>query len=139
MVAWLRNQNYGVPTLPPAPDRIDALVAARPRPSRRLPWIGSLGGAIRLDIPALRYGLAFDVTYRELYPFATSDDLAAAGREALPKPGTVCVASPHTLKVMLQRTGPGIAGSLPPHILTMSRRGGPTCHFSALCSSRFSS
>ena len=38
------------------------------------------------DIPALRYGLAFDVTYRELYPFATPDDLAAAGREALPKP-----------------------------------------------------
>ena len=34
------QQNYAVPTLRAAPDRIDGLAAGRPRPSRRSPWIG---------------------------------------------------------------------------------------------------
>ena len=34
--------------------------------------------------PALGYGLAFGVSCRESYPFATPEDLAAAGRKAFP-------------------------------------------------------
>ena len=52
LIDWLRNQNYAVPTLRAAPDRID--------------------------------GLALGVSCREDYPFATPEDLAAAGREAFP-------------------------------------------------------
>ena len=36
------------------------------------------------DVPALGYGLALGVSCREDYPFATPEDLAAAGREAFP-------------------------------------------------------
>jgi hypothetical protein len=35
-------------------------------------------------VPALGYGLTYGVTCREDYPFATPEDLAAAGREAFP-------------------------------------------------------
>jgi pimeloyl-ACP methyl ester carboxylesterase len=85
LVDWLRNQNYGVPMLQAAPNRIDGLAAGRPeaieaialdRASRAPPF--DPGAA------ALGYGLAFGVSCRESYPFATPEDLAAAGREAFP-------------------------------------------------------
>src|SRR6185437_490008 len=85
LVDWLRNQNYDVPLLRAAPDRIDGLAAGRPdaieaiakdRASRAPPS--------RPDVPALGYGLSFGVTCREDYPFATPEDLAAAGRLAFP-------------------------------------------------------
>ncbi|MGH8275836.1 MAG: alpha/beta fold hydrolase [Steroidobacteraceae bacterium] len=85
LVDWLRNQNYAVPLLRAAPDRIDGLTAGRPEAieaiatdrASRAPPSGP-------DVPALGYGLAFGVTCREVYPFATPGDLAAAGREAFP-------------------------------------------------------
>ncbi len=85
LIDWLRNQNYGVPMLQAAPSRIDGLAAGRPdaievialdRASRAPP---PAPGA-----PALGYGLAFGVSCRESYPFATPEDLAAAGRKAFP-------------------------------------------------------
>ena len=85
LIDWLRNQNYGVPMLQAAPNRIDGLAAGRPeaievialdRASRALP-----PGP---GVPALGYGLAFGVSCRESYPFATPEDLAAAGRKAFP-------------------------------------------------------
>jgi pimeloyl-ACP methyl ester carboxylesterase len=85
LIDWLRNQNYGLPTLRAAPDRIDGLAAgrreaieaiAKDRASRAPP-----SGP---DVPSLGYGLAFGVSCREDYPFATPEDLAAAGREAFP-------------------------------------------------------
>ena len=85
LVDWLRNQNYGLPTLRAAPERIDGLAAGRPdaieaiakdRASRSPPSAP--------DLPALGYGLAFGVSCRESYPFATPEDLAAAGRKAFP-------------------------------------------------------
>ena len=85
LIDWLRNQNYAVPMLQAAPDRIDGLAAGRPdaieaiakdRASRAPP-----SGP---DVPALGYGLAFGVSCREDYPFATPEDLAAAGRKAFP-------------------------------------------------------
>jgi pimeloyl-ACP methyl ester carboxylesterase len=85
LVDWLRNQNYAVPMLRAAPDRIDGLAAGRPesieaialdRASRAPPFAP---GA-----PALGFGLTYGVTCREDYPFATPEDLAAAGREAFP-------------------------------------------------------
>jgi pimeloyl-ACP methyl ester carboxylesterase len=83
LVDWLRNQNYAVPTLQAAPDQIDGLAASRTKAIQ----------AIALDrvsrapppgpgVPALGYGLALGVSCREDYPFATPEDLAAAGREA---------------------------------------------------------
>jgi len=83
LVDWLRNQNYAVALLGAAPDRIDGLAAgradaiaavAKDRASRAPP-----PGP---DVPALSFGLAFGVSCREDYPFATPDALAAAGREA---------------------------------------------------------
>src|SRR6185369_16560461 len=65
--------------------RIDGLAAGRPdaieaiakdRASRAPPP--------RPNVPALGYGLSFGVTCREDYPFATPEDLAAAGRLAFP-------------------------------------------------------
>ena len=85
LIDWLRNQTYGVPTLRAAPDRIVGLAAGR-RDSieaiakdraARAPPSGP-------DVPSLSYGLAFGVSCREDYPFATPEDLAAAGREAFP-------------------------------------------------------
>jgi pimeloyl-ACP methyl ester carboxylesterase len=85
LVDWLRNQTYGVPTLQAAPDRIDGLAAGRPDAIRAI----ALDRASRApppgpDVPALGVGLGFGVSCRESYPFATPEDLAAAGREAFP-------------------------------------------------------
>lgn len=85
LVDWLRNQNYAVPMLQAAPDRIDGLAAGRPDAIEAI----ALDRASRSpppspDTPALGYGLSFGVTCREDYPFATPADLAAAGREAFP-------------------------------------------------------
>ena len=85
LVDWLRNQNYGVPMLQAAPNRIDGLAAGRPEAIEVI----ALDRASRAPppgpgVPALGYGLAFGVSCRESYPFATPEDLAAAGREAFP-------------------------------------------------------
>jgi pimeloyl-ACP methyl ester carboxylesterase len=85
LVDWLRNQNYAVSLLRAAPDRIDGLAVGRPEAiaaiakdrASRAPSSGP-------NVPAFGYGLAFGVSCREDYPFATSDELAAAGREAFP-------------------------------------------------------
>jgi pimeloyl-ACP methyl ester carboxylesterase len=75
-----------VPALRAAPDRIDGLAAGRrdsiaaiaqDRAARAPPY--------HPDTPALGDGLAFGVTCREDYPFATPEDLALAGREAFPE------------------------------------------------------
>jgi pimeloyl-ACP methyl ester carboxylesterase len=85
LIDWLRNQNYGVPTLRAAPDRIDGLAAGR-RDSIEAVAKDRAGRAPPSgpDVPSLGYGLAFGVSCREDYPFATPEDLAAAGREAFP-------------------------------------------------------
>jgi hypothetical protein len=85
LVDWLRNQNYAVPLLRAAPERIDGLAAGRSDSieaiakdrAGRAPPPG-------LDVPALGYGLSYGVSCREDYPFATQADLAAAGRQAFP-------------------------------------------------------
>ena len=85
LVDWLRNQNYAVPLLRAAPNRIDGLADGRPASiaaiaqdrAGRAPPPGP-------NVPALSYGLAYGVSCREDYPFATPDELAAAGREAFP-------------------------------------------------------
>ena len=91
LVDWLRNQNYAVPLLRAAPDLIGGLAAGRPEAINaiakdqvsRVPAPGP-------GVPALGYGLSYGVTCREDYPFATPEDLAAAGREAFPEyPATV--------------------------------------------------
>src|SRR5262245_54545300 len=79
LVDWLRNQNYGVPTLQAAPNRIDGLAAGRPEAIEAI----TLDRVSRApppgpDVPALGYGLAVGVSCRESYPFATPEDLAAA-------------------------------------------------------------
>jgi pimeloyl-ACP methyl ester carboxylesterase len=85
LVDWLRNQNYAVPLLRAAPERIDGLAAGRTDAieaiakdrAGRAPPPGP-------DVPALGYGLSYGVSCREDYPFATQADLAAAGRQAFP-------------------------------------------------------
>ena len=84
LIDWLRNQNYAVPMLQAAPNRIDGLAADRPEIQAialdrvsRAPLPGP-------DVPALGYGLSYGVSCRESYPFATPEDLAAAGRKAFP-------------------------------------------------------
>jgi alpha/beta hydrolase family protein len=85
LVDWLRNQNYAVPLLRAAPERIDGLAAGRADAieaiakdrAGRAPPPGP-------DVPALGYGLSYGVSCREDYPFATQADLAAAGRQAFP-------------------------------------------------------
>jgi pimeloyl-ACP methyl ester carboxylesterase len=83
LIDWLRNQNYSVPLMRAAPDRIGGLAAgrrdaieaiARDRASRAPPPAPGE--------PALGFGLAFGVSCRESYPFATPEQLAAAGRAA---------------------------------------------------------
>jgi pimeloyl-ACP methyl ester carboxylesterase len=74
-----------VPTLQAAPNRIDGLAAGRPEAIEAI----ALDRASRApppgpDVPSLGYGLAVGVSCRESYPFATPEDLAAAGREAFP-------------------------------------------------------
>ena len=85
LIDWLRNQNYGVPTLRAAPDRIDGLAVSRTETIEAI----ALDRASRAPpsgpgVPALGYGLALGVSCREDYPFATPEDLAAAGRKAFP-------------------------------------------------------
>jgi pimeloyl-ACP methyl ester carboxylesterase len=85
LVDWLRNQNYSLPTLQAAPNRIDGLAIGRPEALEAI----ALDRVSRApppgpDVPALGYGLALGVSCREDYPFATPEDLAAAGREAFP-------------------------------------------------------
>ncbi len=85
LVDWLRNQNYGVPMLQAAPNRIDGLAVGRADAIEAI----ALDRASRAPppdpaAPALGYGLAFGVSCRESYPFATPEDLAAAGRKAFP-------------------------------------------------------
>lgn len=85
LVDWLRNQNYAVPLLRAAPDRTDGLAAGRPKAIEAIATDrASRAPPSDPDVPALGYGLAFGVTCREVYPFATPGDLAAAGREAFP-------------------------------------------------------
>jgi pimeloyl-ACP methyl ester carboxylesterase len=85
LVDWLRNQNYGVPMLQAAPNRIDGLAAGRPDAIEAV-GLDRAGRAPPPDpaAPALGYGLAFGVSCRESYPFATPQDLTAAGRKAFP-------------------------------------------------------
>jgi pimeloyl-ACP methyl ester carboxylesterase len=85
LIDWLRNQNYGVPMLQAAPDRIDGLAARRPEAIEVI----ALDRVSRAPppgpgVPALGYGLSYGVSCRESYPFATPEDLAASGREAFP-------------------------------------------------------
>jgi pimeloyl-ACP methyl ester carboxylesterase len=85
LVDWLRNQNYGVPMLQAAPNRIDGLAAGRPDAIQAI----ALDRASRApppgpDVPALGYGLSYGVSCRESYPFAKPEGLAAAGRKAFP-------------------------------------------------------
>ena len=85
LIDWLRNQNYGVPMLQAAPNRIDGLAAGRPDAIEAI----ALDRASRAPppapgAPALGFGLALGVSCRESYPFATPEDLAAAGRKAFP-------------------------------------------------------
>jgi hypothetical protein len=85
LIDWLRNQNYAVPMLQAALDRIGGLAANDPKAIEvialdrvsRAPPPGP-------DVPALGYGLSYGVSCRESYPFATPEDLAAAGRKAFP-------------------------------------------------------
>ncbi len=85
LIDWLRNQNYGLPMLQAAPDRIDGLAAGRADAIEAI----ALDRASRAPppdpaAPALGYGLAFGVSCRESYPFATPEQLAEAGRKAFP-------------------------------------------------------
>ena len=85
LIDWLRNQNYGVPMLQAAPGRIDGLATGRPDAIQAI----ALDRASRAPppdpaAPALGYGLAFGVSCRESYPFATPEDLATAGQRAFP-------------------------------------------------------
>jgi pimeloyl-ACP methyl ester carboxylesterase len=68
-----------------APDRIDGLAAGRADAIQAI----ALNRVSRApppgpDVPALGYGLSYGVSCRESYPFATPEDLAAAGRKAFP-------------------------------------------------------
>lgn len=86
LVDWLRNQNYAVPMLQAAPNRIDGLAGGHPDAIQAI----ALDRASRApppgpNVPALGYGLALGVSCRESYPFATPEDLAAAGRKAFPQ------------------------------------------------------
>jgi pimeloyl-ACP methyl ester carboxylesterase len=83
LVDWLRNQTYAVPLMRAAPDRIDGLASGRPEAIKAIATDrASRAPPPGLDVPALGYGLSLGVTCREDYPFATQEDLAAAGREA---------------------------------------------------------
>ena len=70
-----------------APRRIGSMGSppAAPRPSRRSPRIGQVGRRhpVRMSLPSAT-GWSYGVTCREDYPFATPEDLAAAGRQAFP-------------------------------------------------------
>jgi pimeloyl-ACP methyl ester carboxylesterase len=85
LVDWLRNQNYAVPLLQAAPERIVGLAAGRADSIEAI----AKDRVVRVpppgpDVPALGYGLSLGVSCREDYPFATQADLAAAGKQAFP-------------------------------------------------------
>ena len=85
LVDWLRNQNYAVPLLQAAPNRIDGLAANRTASIEAIAksWVERAPPSDP-DVPAISYGLALGVSCREDYPFATPEDLAAAGQKAFP-------------------------------------------------------
>ena len=85
LVDWLRNQNYAVALLRAAPDLIGGLAAGRPEAIEAIARY-RVGQAPPPGpgVPALGYGLSYGVTCREDYPFATPEELAAAGRKAFP-------------------------------------------------------
>ena len=85
LVDWLRNQNYAVALLRAAPGLIGGLAAGQPEAIEAIAK-DRVGRAPPpgLGVPALGYGLSYGVTCREDYPFATPEDLAAAGRAAFP-------------------------------------------------------
>jgi pimeloyl-ACP methyl ester carboxylesterase len=85
LIDWLRNQTYSLQTLAAAPNTIGGVAAgrraaidavAKDRVSR--------APAYHPGAVALGDGLAFGVTCREDYPFATPEELVAAGRAAFP-------------------------------------------------------
>ena len=85
LVDWLRNQNYGVPCSKLRRTASMGSPPAAPKPSQAI----AMDRASRApppgpNVPALGYGLAFGVSCREDYPFATPEELAAAGRDAFP-------------------------------------------------------
>jgi pimeloyl-ACP methyl ester carboxylesterase len=85
LVDWLRNQNYAVPLLRAAPERIDGLAAGSDDAIEAIAKDRAAGAPLPgPDVPALGYGLSLGVSCREDYPFATQADLAAAGRQAFP-------------------------------------------------------
>jgi pimeloyl-ACP methyl ester carboxylesterase len=85
LVDWLRNQNYAVPLLKAAPNRIDGLAARRADSVEAIAKDrAGRASSPGPDVPALGYGLSYGVSCREDYPFATQADLAAAGRQAFP-------------------------------------------------------
>src|SRR5262245_30953358 len=85
LIDWLRNQNYAIPMLQAAPNRIDGLAAGRPDAIQAIAMDRvSRAPPPGPDVPALGYGLSYGVSCRESYPFATPEDLAAAGRKAFP-------------------------------------------------------
>jgi pimeloyl-ACP methyl ester carboxylesterase len=85
LIDWLRNQNYGVQMLQAAPNRIDGLAAGRSDAIEAIALDrASRAPPPRPDVPALGYGLSYGVSCRESYPFATPEELAAAGRKAFP-------------------------------------------------------
>ena len=86
LIDWLRNQTYSLQTLAAAPNTIGGLSAghndaieavAKDRASR--------APAYQPGAVALGDGLAFGVSCREDYPFATPQELFAAGRAAFPE------------------------------------------------------
>jgi pimeloyl-ACP methyl ester carboxylesterase len=85
LVDWLRNQNYAVPLLSAAPDLIGGLAAGRPEAIKAIAKDrASRAPPPGPGVPALGYGLSYGVSCRESYPFATPEDLAAAGRRGFP-------------------------------------------------------
>jgi pimeloyl-ACP methyl ester carboxylesterase len=85
LVDWLRNQNYAVPLLQAAPERIDRLAAGRADAIETITKYRVVGvPPSGPDVPALGYGLSLGVSCREDYPFATEADLAAVGKQAFP-------------------------------------------------------
>lgn len=86
LVDWLRNQTYAVPLLQAVPDRIDGLAAGRGDSIQAIAGDRvSRAPVYRPGVPVLSDGLAFGVSCREDYPFATPAELAAAGSAAFPQ------------------------------------------------------
>jgi pimeloyl-ACP methyl ester carboxylesterase len=86
LVDWLRNQSYSTALFPGVPDLIGGLTASRPEAIESIAK-DRAGRAppSAPDAPSAGYGLGFGVVCREQYPFATRQDLIAAGREAFPR------------------------------------------------------